>query len=122
MPQTLLPLFPAEAIPVNELISFCKRDGTVYYFHDALPVFSHAESDLKAFRNNRGRYPVLITSLVSANSVQRKTSQHPQFPICPISTDAGSAGAHFAGSILNSMGVAFLLTLPNTRWSISHTF
>ena len=50
MPQTLLPLFPAEAIPVNELISFCKREGTVYYFHGALPVFSHAESDLKAFR------------------------------------------------------------------------
>jgi transposase len=50
MPQTLLPLFPAEAIPVNELISFCKREGTVYYFHGALPVFSHAENDLKAFR------------------------------------------------------------------------
>ena len=50
MPQTLLPLFPAEAISINELISFCKRDGTVYYFHGALPVFSHGESDLKAFR------------------------------------------------------------------------
>lgn len=50
MPQTLLPIFPAEAIPINDLISFCKRDGTVYYFHGALPVFSHAESDLKAFR------------------------------------------------------------------------
>jgi hypothetical protein len=76
-------------------------------------------------RHNReqpGRYPVLITSFVNANSVQRKTSQRPRFPIRPISTDAGSAGAHFAGSILNSMGAAFLLTLPNTRWSISHTF
>lgn len=50
MPQTLLPIFPAEATPVNELISFCKRDGTVYYFHGCLPVFSHAESDLNSFR------------------------------------------------------------------------
>ena len=50
MPQTLLPVFPAEATPVNALISFCKRDGTVYYFHGCLPVFSHAENDLKSFR------------------------------------------------------------------------
>ena len=50
MPQILLPIFPAEAIPINALISFCKRDGSVYYFHGTLPVFTHAESDLKAFR------------------------------------------------------------------------
>ena len=50
MPQTLLPIFPAEAIPINELISFGKRDGSMYYFHGTLPVFTHAESDLKAFR------------------------------------------------------------------------
>jgi transposase len=50
MPQTLLPIFPAEAIPINELISFCKRDESIYYFHGTLPVFTHAESDLKAFR------------------------------------------------------------------------
>lgn len=50
MPQTLLPIFPAEATPINELISFCKRDDTVFYFHGCLPVFSHAESDLKSFR------------------------------------------------------------------------
>ena len=50
MPQTLLPVFPAEATPINELISFCRRDGTVYYFHGCLPVFSHAESDLNSFR------------------------------------------------------------------------
>lgn len=50
MPQTLLPIFPAEATPINDLISFCKRDGAVYYFHGCLPVFTHAESDLKSFR------------------------------------------------------------------------
>jgi len=50
MPQTLLPIFPAEATPINDLISFCKRDGAVYYFHACLPVFTHAESDVKSFR------------------------------------------------------------------------
>jgi hypothetical protein len=50
MPQTLLPIFPAEANPINELISFCKRDGTVFYFHGCLPVSSHAQSGLKSFR------------------------------------------------------------------------
>jgi transposase len=50
MPQTLLPIFPAEATAINELISFCKRDGSVYYFHGCLPVFTHAEGDLKSFR------------------------------------------------------------------------
>jgi len=50
MPQTLLPVYPSDATPINDLISFCKRDGAVYYFHGALPVFSHAESDMKSFR------------------------------------------------------------------------
>ena len=50
MLQTLLPIFPVEAMPINDLISFCKRDDTVFYFHGCLPVFSHAESDLKSFR------------------------------------------------------------------------
>ena len=50
MPQALLPIFPPEATPINELISFCKRDGTVYYFQGCLPIFSHAEGDRKSFR------------------------------------------------------------------------
>lgn len=50
MPQSLLPIFPSDATAINEIISFCKRDGSVYYFHGCLPVFTHAEHDLKAFR------------------------------------------------------------------------
>jgi len=50
MPQTLLPVYPSDATPINTIISFCRRDGSVYYFHGALPVFTHAENDLKAFR------------------------------------------------------------------------
>ena len=50
MPQTLLPVYPSDATPINNVISFCKRDGSVYYFHGALPVFTHDEKDWRAFR------------------------------------------------------------------------
>jgi transposase len=50
MPQTLLPVYPSDATPINNIISFCKREGSVYYFHGCLPVFTHAENDLRAFR------------------------------------------------------------------------
>lgn len=50
MPQMLLPIFPAEATPITAMVSFCKRDGSVYYFHGCDPVFSHPESDLTSFR------------------------------------------------------------------------
>lgn len=50
MPQPLLPLFPSDATQINELVSFARRDGTVYYFNGALPVFSHAETDRASFK------------------------------------------------------------------------
>ena len=50
MPQSLLPIFPSDATTINEIISFCKRDGSVYYFHGCLPVFTHPAHDLMAFR------------------------------------------------------------------------
>jgi transposase len=50
MAQAMLPMFPAEATPINNVVSLAKRDGTVYYFHGCQPVFSHDEDDLKSFR------------------------------------------------------------------------
>jgi hypothetical protein len=50
MPRTLLPMYPAEAAPINELVSFRKRDGAVCYFPGCPPTFTHAESDLRSFR------------------------------------------------------------------------
>ena len=47
---SLAPDLPVGRDPINEIISFCKRDGSVYYFHGCLPIFTHAENDLKAFR------------------------------------------------------------------------
>jgi hypothetical protein len=50
MPQTILPIFPKEATPINEVVSFSKREGTVWYFHGCFPVFSHGEEDYASFR------------------------------------------------------------------------
>lgn len=49
MPQALLPLFSEDTTLINDLISFAKRDGTVWYFHGCMPVFSHAETDFRSF-------------------------------------------------------------------------
>jgi len=50
MPQTLLPIFPEDVTPITELLSFTKRDGSVYYFHGCYPIFCHTENDLRSFR------------------------------------------------------------------------
>jgi transposase len=50
MPQALLPIFPSDATQINELVSCAKRDGTVFYFNGALPVFSHSEGDRASFK------------------------------------------------------------------------
>ena len=55
MPQRLLPLFRSESTPINSLLSFQKRDGTVWYFHGCFPVFSHDEKDDASFRMFTGQ-------------------------------------------------------------------
>ncbi len=50
MPQVQLPLFPAGTTPLNESLAFACRDGQVTYFNGHLPVFTHAQDDLAAFR------------------------------------------------------------------------
>jgi len=50
MPQVQLPLFPAGTTPLNEALAFECRDGQVTYFNGHLPVFTHAQDDLAAFR------------------------------------------------------------------------
>jgi len=50
MPQVQLPLFPAGTTQLNESLAFACRDGQVTYYNGHLPVFSHAQDDLAAFR------------------------------------------------------------------------
>lgn len=50
MPQVQLPLFPVGTTQLNESLAFECRDGQVTYFNGHLPVFTHAQDDLGAFR------------------------------------------------------------------------
>lgn len=77
MPQTLLPVYPTDATPINDIISFCKRDGSIYYFHGSLPIFTHAENDLKSFR--------MFTSQLAVNGTCRQAEIVRAFGISTIS-------------------------------------
>ena len=50
MPQLQLPLFPAGVTEINRQIAVQKEAGTVWYLHGHLPVFQHAEQDVRSFR------------------------------------------------------------------------
>jgi len=50
MPQLLIPMFPAHATPISDILSFVNKEGMIYYFHGCLPIFCHEENDLRAFR------------------------------------------------------------------------
>ena len=50
MPQVQLPLFPAGTTPLNDALAVACRDGQVTYYNGHLPVFTHAQDDLAAFR------------------------------------------------------------------------
>lgn len=50
MPQIQLPIFPAHSTPITPDLAFEQRDGRVVYFSGHLPVFSHDQNDLAAFR------------------------------------------------------------------------
>ena len=50
MPQTRLPFFPEDIELINNYIGVQKKDGVVYYFNGAMPVFQHPENDYSSFR------------------------------------------------------------------------
>jgi hypothetical protein len=50
MPQMQLPIFPAGVTEINRQIAVAKEAGTVYYLHGHMPVFRHAENDVRGFR------------------------------------------------------------------------
>lgn len=50
MGSLLLPVFPKEVTRINDLLAFCCRDETVFYFYGSLnPVFHHHEDDKESF-------------------------------------------------------------------------
>ena len=95
MPQGILPLFSDDATPINDLISFQKKDAMVYYFHGCLPVFSHAEDDEKSFR--------MFTSQLYVDGNCKQSEIVEAFGVTPISVKRavkkyreGGPGAFFA--------------------------
>ena len=50
MPQLQLPTFPPGATEITPEMAVQKQDGRVFYLYGHLPVFQHAEEDLKSFR------------------------------------------------------------------------
>jgi hypothetical protein len=50
-PQTFIPIFATGTVQINPNLAYQKEDGRVYYFNGhAMPVFSHAEDDIKSFK------------------------------------------------------------------------
>lgn len=50
-PQTFIPIFAMGTVEINPNLAYQKEDGRVYYFNGhAMPVFSHAENDVKSFK------------------------------------------------------------------------
>jgi transposase-like protein len=64
MPQLQLPIFPNGLTSITEDLAFQRADGRVVYFHGLMPVFQHAERDLKSFR--------MFTSQLIANGTVRQ--------------------------------------------------
>jgi len=50
MPQAILPLFPDDVTPINNIFSYAKRERMACYFQGTFPVFTHHEDDLKSFQ------------------------------------------------------------------------
>ena len=50
MPQMHLPFFPEGVKHITSELAFEKKDGQVTYFNGHMPVFVHAEDDIRTFR------------------------------------------------------------------------
>jgi len=78
MAQELLPLFVEEGEGyITNLLSYQKREGVVYYFHAGMPIFNHAEGDIRNFR--------MFTSQLVVNGNCRQVDIVRAFGVSPIS-------------------------------------
>ena len=77
MPQTRLPFFPEDIELINTYIGVQKKDGAVYYFNGAMPVFQHPETDYSSFR--------LFTSQLVVNGNVTQVEIVKAFGVSPIS-------------------------------------
>ena len=84
MPQTLLPLIPAGATEINDIVSVAREDDQWTYFHGAHPIFSHSQDDRRSFQmftaqlvcqGSCRQVEIIRTFGVSKNSVQRSVKK-----------------------------------------------
>lgn len=80
MGQLLLPLFPVDSRMITPTLAVREEDGTVYYLHSGMPIFSHLASDLNMFhyitsnlilQGLCSNQDIVDTFHVSADSVRR---------------------------------------------------
>lgn len=50
MGQLLLPIFPSDTRMITLTLGVLEHEGTVYYLHSGMPIFSHIAGDLNKFR------------------------------------------------------------------------
>ena len=77
MPQTRLPFFPDDIELINNYIGVQRKNGTVYYFNGAMPVYQHPENDYSSFR--------LFTSQLVVNGNAKQVEIVKIFNVSPIS-------------------------------------
>ena len=77
MPQMQLPLFPNNVTHITSELAFIKQEGKIIYFNWSMPVFSHAEEDIKTFR--------MITSQFCVNGNAKQSDIARAFGITKIS-------------------------------------
>jgi transposase len=77
MPQTLLPLVPDGATPVNDLVSVVQRNGDWTYLLGVYPIFNHPVDDRDSFR--------MFTSQLVCNGLCKQIEIVKAFGVSPIS-------------------------------------
>jgi len=65
MPQLQLPIFPAGVTEINSRIAVQKEADRVFYLHGHMPVFQHAEQDVRSFR-------MFTSQMIESGSVKPK--------------------------------------------------
>lgn len=85
MTQLLMPIFPPDTTDISRSLCFKKNNGQITYFLSAMPIFTHAESDVRSFRMITSQFYVngLATQAeiirafgVSKNSVIRAVKRY----------------------------------------------
>jgi len=77
MPQMQLPLFPDHVTHITHELAFKKEQGKIIYFNAMMPVFTHAEDDIKTFH--------MITSQFCVNGNAKQSEIAEAFGITKVS-------------------------------------